>query len=121
MADLAAASHAWLDVLRERVAELGQKETARRLKVSAGSVSSLLAGKYKADTQNMKARVEGVFMAHRLDCPGLGFEVGADWCVDFQARPQMPMVAELARCWRECRAGCPHSRLKRGEAPADAE
>ena len=70
-----------LDLLRRRVAAIGQGGAARELGFSRAAVSQILSGKYKARAARIEARVLAVYGAgERLTCPHTGEEMTPAEC-----------------------------------------
>ena len=94
-----------MQILREKVEEIGQAETARRLKVSASAVSQLLHGKYGAAPDGIFQRVIEVFGGISVDCPVLG-EISLAECSEEKKRPfaaSNHLRVKLFRACRECK------------------
>src|SRR5699024_6948847 len=95
----------WIAELEAACRATSQAAVARRLGVSSGAISALLAGKYKADTASMQQRVEGVLMGRTVACPVLG-ELRRDRCLEFQSRKfaaTNPLRVRLAEACRVCK------------------
>jgi transcriptional regulator with XRE-family HTH domain len=100
----------WVEVLRGECLASSQARMAKRLGVSATMISQVLAGKYRGDLGNLRARVQGELMGSTLRCPVLG-EISRRDCLDWQAQPFDISTAIHVQIYWACRKGCPHSKL----------
>lgn len=104
----------WVLALAEECNGSTQSAVARRLGVSAGLVSGVLAGTYGrkgGDMQRVEEIVRGALMGVQVICPVLG-ELTRDRCLDEQEQPFRATSAQRARLYHACRRGCPHYRGK---------
>ncbi len=97
-----------MNLLRQKVTELGQAEVARRLDVSAAAISQLLSGKYQASPDNILRRVVEVFGGLSVDCPVLG-EIPLAQCSDERKKPFTTANHQAVALWRACQ-GCQQNR-----------
>lgn len=100
----------WVTVLRGEVGRTSQRQVAKRLGVSAASISLVLSGQYPASTEALEQRVRGELMSECVECPVLG-EIDRRWCLDWQQKPFAATNPMRVKVWRACRSGCPNSRL----------
>ncbi len=98
----------WLAALRRACAESSQNAVGKRLGVSGGTVSQVLAGKYPASTDAIEERVRGALMQKTLDCPQLG-ELSAKVCLDWQGKPFAATNPLRVRMFGACKK-CPNRR-----------
>ena len=116
---LAKAEIAWgeempleIRVLAEHADAGSGSATARKIGMSAASVSHLInRSSENHDLDKCLARIRGALLRETVTCPVWG-EIGRDRCLTEQALPFMPTSSARAECYRACRSGCPHSRLK---------
>lgn len=104
----------WVMALAEECDRSTQSAVARRLGVSAGLVSGVLAGTYGrkgGDMQRIEEIVRGALMGAQVICPVMG-ELTRDRCLDEQTQPFRATSAQRARLYHACRRGCPHYRGK---------
>lgn len=88
------------ELLTQKVNEIGQAETARRLGVSAAAISQLLSGKYQANPDNILKRVVEVFGGLTVDCLELGTITLAE-CAGHRRRGPIS-DSFYARMYRAC-------------------
>tara|TARA_B100002049_G_C16070354_1_gene372504 strand:- start:1423 stop:1752 length:330 start_codon:yes stop_codon:yes gene_type:complete len=100
----------WLCTLKAEVAKQGMRAVAEKLGVSKATVSQVVNDKYKASTQTIQQRVEGVFMASMVDCPILD-EIPLNVCLEHQARKFAATNHVRVALYKACRNGCPHSKI----------
>lgn len=91
-----------LQLLHEKVYELGQTETARRLKISPSAVNQLLHGKYKASPKAILTKVTEVFGGLSVQCPVLG-TIPLVQCSEEKKRPFTASSNLRVRLFRACR------------------
>lgn len=101
----------WVEVLRAEVERTSQRRVAKKLGVSATTISLVLSDSYPASTEALEQRVRGELMSECVVCPVLG-EIDRRWCLDWQQKPLMVSNPLNVRVYRACRGGCEHSRLK---------
>lgn len=104
----------WMEVLRTRCAQTSQARVAAEIGMSATTVSQVLAGKYGADLNRVRERVEGALMRRTVECPVLG-ELPRNQCLDHQGRPFAATNPQRVMLWRACR-GCPHREQREEKA-----
>lgn len=93
----------WLDALSAEVERTNQARVAARLRISEATVSQVLSGNYKANTQRIERRVRGELLGEAVECPVL-FDISLRVCQDVQERPRgagsNPMYQQ---CFSACR------------------
>lgn len=92
-----------MQLLREKCAELGQAEVARRLGYSPAAINQALQGKYP-DPSNILNRVEEIFGSTTVKCPILG-EISLLKCSENRKRPfaaTNPLRVQLYRQCKKC-------------------
>lgn len=97
--------HDRMDLLRAKVAELGQAEVARRIGKSDSAICQVLAGNYKGNPDNILALVEEQFGSATVNCPVLG-EIPLKRCAENRRRPfaaTNPTRVRLYRACKECK------------------
>lgn len=109
----------WLEALRGRCKELGQRRAAKQIGYSPSVVCQVLGGSYKGDLQAVRRAVEGAFMRGTVDCPALGQEIGSQDCLRFQRQPLAASAPHRVRLFRTCPA-CPHNRTAGGRERGEA-
>lgn len=75
----------WVLALARECDTTSQSKAAKRLGYSAGAISTILAGKYRASMESIERSVRAKVMAERVACPVLG-ELGLTECGQWQAR-----------------------------------
>ncbi|MEI8642766.1 LacI family DNA-binding transcriptional regulator [Pseudoalteromonas sp. Hal040] len=100
----------WLSTLKAEVEMQGMRTVAQKLGVSKATVSQVINNKYKASTQMIQQRVEGVFMASVVNCPILD-EIPINVCLEHQARKFAATNHVRVALYKACRNGCPHSKI----------
>lgn len=91
-----------MQLLRDRRAELGQAEVARRLGYSDSAICQALKGSYKGDLSNLLTRVEEVFGCTIVNCPILG-EIALGKCSEIRKQPFAATNPLRVQLYRECR------------------
>ncbi len=93
----------WLQALRAEVARTSQARVAERLKISEATVSQVLSGNYKANTQRIERRVRGELMGEVVECRVL-YDISLRVCQDTQERPRgAGSNPQLQQCFSACR------------------
>jgi len=93
-----------MQLLRDKCAELGQAEVARRLDYSPSAINQALQGKYQGALDNLLTRVEEIFGCTTVMCPILG-EISLRKCSENRKRPfaaTNPLRVQLYRQCRKC-------------------
>lgn len=106
---LAKAQAAWGEALPVWVAELAREadrtsgaDAARKIGCSAPVVTYVIANKYGASLDRIKARVEGALMGATVVCPARG-EIGRDYCLSEQAMGNTMSSPMRGLVYRNCR------------------
>lgn len=97
----------WLEILREAVAERGQKPVADALGYSRSTVSLVLAGKYAGKTDAVEKKVLAVLA--RVTCPFNGADMTMADCRAFsssRAPTHHPLKLSHWRACRQCKNCC---------------
>lgn len=105
----------WIMCLADACARTTQTAVAAQLGVSGSMLSQALANRYPGDMVALEQRVRGALMGSTVDCPVLRV-IRADRCLTEQQARFSSASSIRIRLYHECRAGCPHSRLKGGQA-----
>lgn len=119
---LAKAQAAWGKAIPDWVAELAREAdrtsgmaAAAKGGFSQAVLSQVLANKYPASLDRIKARVEGALMGATVICPARG-EIGRDYCLSEQAMGNTMSSPMRGLVYRNCRGIgvpiCPHSHHK---------
>jgi len=103
----------WIEALAQECERTSQNKTARRLGYTAGAVSQLLHGAYRANTAALEATVRGALMAETVACPVLG-ELGIDHCLRWRRRGFRNGNSLDVTMFRAC-ARCPQNRKEGSE------
>jgi len=93
-----------MQLLRDRCAELGQAEVARRLDYSASAINQALKGGYQGSLDNLLTKVEEIFGSTTVMCPVLG-EISLRKCSENRKRPfaaTNPLRVQLYRTCKKC-------------------
>lgn len=97
-----------MQLLKEKVAELGQAEVGRRLGYSSGSIiSQILSGTYKGAPDNVLNRVIEVFGGLSVECPVLG-GISLALCSDERKKPFAATSHQRVALWKACQK-CPQN------------
>ena len=104
----------WLEVLASEADRTTQGKAAKRIGYSAAVVCNVLKGTYKGDLKAVKSAVLDTLMRGTLDCPVLG-EISGEDCRVHQQKPFAATSSHRVQVYRACRAGCPHSRIAKGD------
>lgn len=105
----------WIVALAEACERETQVAVGRRLGVSDGQVSMVIARKYRGQYGRIEQLVRGTYLGATVECPVLG-EIGRDRCLEEQERPFAATSSTRAQLYRACRGGCPHSAHTRKDA-----
>lgn len=84
-----------------------QAKVAKRLKVSDGTVSNALNGRYIGNVERLAERIRGELLNAAVACPVLG-EISARICQDEREKPFSAHNSQAVRLWRACRT-CPNN------------
>lgn len=90
-----------MKLLTQKVNEIGQAETARRLGMSAAAISQLLSGKYQANPDNILNKVIEVFGGISVRCPELRCDITLSECSGHRKREPIA-DSFFARMYRAC-------------------
>ncbi len=93
-----------MQLLREKCAEFGQAEVARRLGYSPSAINQALKGAYQGSLDNLLTRVEEIFGTSTVICPVLG-EISLRKCSENRKRPfaaTNPLRVQLYRQCKKC-------------------
>lgn len=90
-----------MKLLTEKVEELGQAETARRLSVSAAAISQIRSGKYQAAPDEILKRVIEVFGGLSVECPALG-EIPLFKCAQERKKTFQIGNHQAVALWKAC-------------------
>lgn len=97
-----------MKLLREKAAELGQAEVARRLGYNPSTVNMILKDSYPGSADNVLKRVVEVFGGLSVACPVLG-EIPLARCADERKKPFTTANHQAVQLWRACQ-GCQQNR-----------
>ncbi|WP_273456371.1 hypothetical protein [Nevskia ramosa] len=104
---MSAPEPAWITLLRQTAAQLGQPKTAELIGYSTAVVCSVLKGTYKGDWKRVEERVKGALMGVEVDCPVLG-PLARDRCLDNQRAPFAATNPTRVQLWHSCKS-CSHN------------
>jgi hypothetical protein len=104
----------WVGALAIACDESSQNAIAKRLDYSPAVVSNVLRRTYSGDLRAVEQAVRGRLMNQKVTCPVVG-ELDAATCNGHQRAPWSPHNPQRIQFYRACRAGCPNSRLPKGE------
>ena len=111
---------AWVEQLAAEANRTSVTAVAKRINYSVGAASQVIGNKYPGDLGKVEAAVRGALMGETVICPVLD-EIGRDWCLKQQDMPRTGASAIRGRVYQACRSGCPHSRIKAGDAGQGGE
>jgi len=98
-------SRDWLTVLTRECSATSQQAVAKRMGLSGATINQVLKGKYKGNLRRIQSRVEGAFMAARVDCPVIG-DIPRDQCITHQQRRRFaatnPLRVQLHKTCPTC-------------------
>jgi hypothetical protein len=100
----------WLLVLAEEATRLGLNVLARRIGVSAGTLSAVLSGTYGAKPDRVREAVRGALMGVSVRCPALHQDIGREVCIRHQRAPLSTASPSSVRLYHACRGSCPHAK-----------
>ncbi|MCG9624609.1 helix-turn-helix domain-containing protein [Vibrio mediterranei] len=103
----------WLKALKDEIDKPGnsQSKVAKQLGISTSKLSQTLRGVYPGSVDDIRIKVEGMYMTKTVVCPVKG-QLLVNECADNQQRPFSSSNRERVRLYKACRAGCPHSSLE---------
>lgn len=90
-----------MQLLKEKVAELGQAEVARRLDKSDSAISQILSGKYKAAPDEILKRVVEIFGGLSVECPVIG-DIPLAKCALERKKPFAATSHQRVALWKAC-------------------
>ena len=91
----------WLEVLQNRVDEIGLTNTGAEIGYNRSTVSLVLSGKYPASsTDRVRAAVEATY--GHVDCPQLETNIPAALCKKHRTASMPQSSASDLRFWRGC-------------------
>ena len=93
-----------MNLVREKVAQIGQAAAARELDYSASALNQVLHGKYVGNVDNFLARVRERWSHDLRACPVLG-DITYGRCAEERAKPfsaASPMRVRLSRACERC-------------------
>lgn len=95
-------------LLRTRAQELGTvAAVGRELGYTRQALSMALAGKYPADTRQLRTKILERYAAG-VPCPHVGLDIAPSACREQRERPLPTGPREAVRWWQACRA-CPNN------------
>jgi hypothetical protein len=102
----------WIMVLAEACDAASQTMVAKRIGFSSSVVSAMLRRTYTGAARNVEQAVRGALMREITVCPVAG-EIPKHICLQHQQRAQKfePTSSLRVLFYRNCRGGCPHSRM----------
>ncbi|MGF1775874.1 hypothetical protein [Vibrio nomapromontoriensis] len=103
----------WLQALKAEIDKPGnsQSKVAKQLGISTSKLSQTLRGVYPGSVDDIRVKVEGMYMTKTVMCPVKG-QLLVNECAENQQRPFSSSNRERVRLYKACRAGCPHSSLE---------
>lgn len=97
----------WIEVLaRAADSAVSQSELGTRLGLPASSISAVIGNTYPGKTSAIEARVRGVLLKLRVDCPVMG-AIARNVCMDLQKQPFSGASPARAKLYGACRK-CPN-------------
>lgn len=84
-----------------------QADVARRMKVSDGTISNALRGRYIGNVDRLAERIRGELLNSEVQCPVLG-SINARVCQDEREKPFAAISSHRVRLFRACRT-CPRN------------
>jgi hypothetical protein len=113
---------AWGADLPDWVAELADEAdrttgaaVSRKIGYSDSLASQVISRSYRGDLGSVEAAVRGAIMGLTVECPALRGAIGRELCLRHQKQPLSTASPSSVKLYHACRAGCPHSRIKRSE------
>ncbi|MGE0333200.1 MAG: helix-turn-helix domain-containing protein [Ramlibacter sp.] len=103
-----------LEALKAACNGTPQAEVARRLKVSDGTISNALRGRYIGNVDRLAERIRGELLNTEVLCPVLG-SINARVCQDEREKPFSAINSHRVRLFRACRR-CPNNPKAEGGA-----
>ena len=97
-----------MKLLKDKVAELGQAEVARRLGKSDSAISQILSGKYNAAPDEILKRVVEIFGGLSVECPILG-DIPLAKCAQERKKPFAATSHQRVALWKACQ-NCPNNK-----------
>lgn len=91
-------------LLRDKCADLGQAEVARRIGRSGSTISQILSGKYCGDPAAVLQLIDETFGGSTVECPVLG-EITLNRCANQRKKPfaaTNPVRIALYAACKEC-------------------
>lgn len=94
-----------LEALRKLCEETSQAAAAKHLKVSEGTISNALHGRYIGNVERLAERIRGELLNATVVCPVLG-EITSRICQDQREAPFNSANPVRVQLWKACRK-CP--------------
>ncbi len=94
-----------VELLRQKVQELGQGEVSKRLGYSKATVSLVINRKYNGNLNSVSLKIKEVFGGLKVNCPVLG-EIDLAECAENRRQPfsaTNPLRVRLFKACRTCR------------------
>ncbi|MEE2025059.1 hypothetical protein [Alkalimonas mucilaginosa] len=95
----------WLELLNQKVDELGRRKVEAALGISKTTLSQVLNEKYPGNLENIAAKVTEAYSTERVSCPVLG-DITVQRCATEQAKPFAATNPQRIRLWKACQT-CP--------------
>lgn len=103
----------WIEALALAADAQGLTATAKLVRYSPSTLSTVLNGKYAGDLSRVENAVSGALQGVTVMCPVLG-EIGRQQCERHQRAPKTVSNSSSLRLHRACRSGCPNAHLQGG-------
>jgi hypothetical protein len=95
----------WLELLEQKVAELGRRKVEAALGISKTTMSQVLNRKYPGNLENIAAKVTEAYSSDKVTCPVLG-SVTVQRCATEQSKPFAATNPQRVKLWKACQT-CP--------------
>lgn len=92
-----------MELFLKMVESQGAARVARAIGYSDSAVSQARHGKYNGSLDQMLGRVEEVYGASTVDCPGLGEEIPLGKCAEWRRKPFAATNPLRVRMYRACK------------------
>lgn len=100
----------WLMVLAQEANRIGLIGLSPKIGVSSSTLSQVLSGSYKGNTDRVGQAVRGALMGLTVTCPALAADIGRETCLKHQRSPLSTASPSSVRLFHACRSGCPNAR-----------
>ncbi|NRB18340.1 MAG: hypothetical protein HRU33_12415 [Rhodobacteraceae bacterium] len=107
----------WITALIRACDATSQNKVAKRLGITASTVSQAISNSYQGRMDRLEVRVRSVYIDADVTCPAIGI-ISAETCMGWRdvSGTLLSTSPNRARMFRAC-GRCPHNMARSSEAP----